>query len=66
MERNNAGSQKNKWIHPNTMLIRGLGGIKNTAAFKSKGITKKYIKLVLETIWVLWKMRNEMVIGEKK
>jgi len=48
------------------MLIRGLGGIKKAGVFGSKEITKKYVKLVLETMWILWKMRNETVIGEKK
>ena len=58
--------EKNKWVFPNTMLIRGLGGIKKAGVFESKEIMEKYIKMVLETVWVLWKMRNEAVIGEKK
>jgi len=53
-------------MFPNIMLIRGLGGIKKAGVFESKEITEKYIKMVLETVWVLWKMRNEAVIGEKK
>jgi len=48
------------------MLIRGLGGIKTEGVFESKEIMEKYIKIVLETVWILWKMRNETVIGEKR
>jgi len=59
-------AEKNEWVHPSTMLIRGLGGIKKAGVFESKEITEKYVKLVLETVWILWKLRNEMVIGEKK
>ena len=29
-------------------------------------MTQKYIKIVLEMAWLLWKARNERVIGEKE
>ena len=32
----------------------------------SPALTQKHIKIMLETAWLLWKVRNERVIGEKE
>ena len=59
-------TEKNKWTTPNEQMIRGLGGIKKTQRTPSITMTQKFIKMVLETTWLIWKARNERVIGEKE
>ena len=59
-------TQKNQWTAPSEQIIRGLGGIKKTKRTLSTALTQKYIKIVLETAWLLWKARNERVIGERE
>ena len=47
-------------------MIRGFRGIKKTQRTLSTALTQKYIKIVLEMAWLLWKVRNERVIGERE
>jgi len=40
--------------------------MKNTKGKHNKQTTKQYKLIVSETEWLLWKARNERVIGEKQ
>ena len=47
-------------------MMRGSGGIKKTKRTPSPAMIQKYIKIMLEMAWLLWKARNERVIGERE
>ena len=57
---------QDKWIIPNEALIRGLAGLKKTKTFSCATKMRKYAIIVLETAWLLWKARNEVVIAERQ
>ena len=61
-----ASTINDKWITPNKALIRGLAGIRKTKAFSCMTKMRKYANIVLETAWLLWKARNEVVIAERQ
>ena len=64
--RTTKNTEKNKWTAPSEQMIRGFGGIKKTKRTPSTALMQKYIKIVLEMAWLLWKARNERVIGERE
>ena len=59
-------TEKNQWTAPSEQMMRGFGGIKKTKRTPNTALTQKYIKIVLEMAWLLWKVRNERVIGERE
>ena len=56
---------KNKWKNPNAMLLAGIARVKVIKRIGDKNATKKYKDIAVETAWLLWKIRNERLIGEK-
>ena len=50
---------------PNAMLLAGIAGVKVIKRIGDKNATKKYKDIAVETAWLLWKIRNERIIGER-
>ena len=56
---------KNKWIHLNAMLLAEIAGVKVIKGIGDKNATKKCKDIAVAIAWLLWKIRNERIIGEK-
>jgi hypothetical protein len=58
--------EKTEWIQPNMETIMGIGNVEyRKKERKQEGLTRLYITIVTETIWLLWKDRNEWAINDK-
>lgn len=60
-----------KWIKPNIDLIMSLGAIRlkhshNIKDQAPRWLNEKYIEIVSETAWIIWKMRNDRVFNDVK
>jgi hypothetical protein len=57
-----------EWIKPDIDLIKSLGAIRLSNRNKRlpRYENEKYIEIVAETIWIIWKLRNERIFNNKR
>lgn len=62
---NKVENNNNEWKKPSIGLIRGIGAVQIKKGERAdKGLTSLYKILITETVWILWKGRNERVIND--
>lgn len=60
--------REKEWEQPNIEIIKGIGAYRKQQenGKPDKGTTKRYQILVTETIWTIWKIRNNRIFNNKK